>query len=240
MNWKRLSWKIVLLLLFGTVIFFWLIKAPMMSWYLTRKIGVPVSMDSISIWPSQSTIRDFKLKNPPGFKRRDALQAKKTTIDYRFSQLFGNPSEIDQIEIDDIYLSIILTSPMGATNNWTAIAAGMPSESKDPKENVHEVIIHRLILSNLNVEIQGGKLVKAPPSKHIDRLEFNEVSSKTGFPTKELIQAIFQGAGIQQYIKDAFDPSKVLQKWVPTLFGDRIDFLQISSTCSCASSLIEE
>jgi hypothetical protein len=220
MNWKRLSWKITLLLILGTVIFLWLIKAPMMSWYLTHKIGVPVSMDSISIWPSQSTILDFKIKNPPGFKLKDALKAKKTTIDYRFSQLFGNPSEIDQIEIDDIYLSIILTSPMGATNNWTAIAAGMPSE---PKDSAHEVIIHRLILSNLNVEIQGGKLVKAPPSKHIDRLEFNEISSKTGFPTKELIKAIFQGAGIQQYIKEAFDPGKVLQKWVPTLFGDKIE-----------------
>ncbi len=212
----------ILLLIFGGVIFVWLIKAPIMSWYLTNKMGVPVSMASVSIRPSQSKILDFKIKNPPGFKLRDALRAEKTTIDYRFRQLFGNPSEIDEIEIDDIYLSIILTSPMGGTNNWTVIAAGMPLEPEDQKGNggEHEVTVHRLILSNLNVEIQGGQFVKAPPSKHIDRLEFNEVSSKTGFPTKELINAIFQGAGIEQYIKDAFNPSKTLQKWVPTLFGD--------------------
>jgi hypothetical protein len=223
MNWKNLSWKILLLLIAGVVVFFWLIKAPIMSWYLTNKLGVPVSMDSVSIWPSQSKILDFKIKNPHGFKLRDALKAKKTTIDYRFHQLFGNPSEIDQIEIDDIYLSIILTSPLGSDNNWTAIAAGMPLEKEKSAGDEHEVIIHRLILSNLNVEIQGGKLVKAPPSKHIDRLEFKEVSSKTGFPTKKLIQAIFQGAGIDQYIKDAFDPGKALQKWAPSLFGEKLE-----------------
>jgi len=216
MSWKSISWKVLLLLILGAIVFFWLVKAPIMSWYLTKKMGVPVSISSISIWPSQTKIHDFKIRNPRGFKLKDALRAKTTTIDYRLDKLRGNPSEIDQILIDDIYLSIILTSPLGKDNNWSAIAAGMPPD--DTKID-HEVIIHRLILSNLNVEIQGGKLIKAPSSKHIDRMEFKEVSSKTGFPTKELIKEIFQGAGIDQYIKDALDPTKTLQKVIPGLFG---------------------
>lgn len=220
MKWKSVTWKVLLLLIVGAVIFFWLIKAPIMSWYLTKKLGVPVSMSSVSIRPSQTKIHDFKIKNPRGFKLRDALTAKKTTIDYRFKALTSNPSEIDEILIDDIYLSIILTSPLGKDNNWSAIAAGMP---KEDKKMDREVIVHRLILSNINVEIQGGKLLKAPSSKHIDRMEFQEVSSKTGFPTKELIREIFQGAGIDQYIKDALDPVKTLQKFVPGLFGENAE-----------------
>jgi len=217
MSWKSISWKVIVLLIIGAVIFLWLIKAPIMSSYLTKKLGVPVSIGSIAIRPSQTKILDFKIKNPRGFKLRDALRAKETTIDYRFSKLRNNPSEIDQIVIDDIYLSIILTSPLGKDNNWSAIAAGMP---KEEKKSDHEVIIHRLILTNLNVQIQGGKLIKAPSSKHIDRMEFREVSSQKGFPTKELIKEIFQGAGIDQYIKDALDPVKTLQKFVPGLFGE--------------------
>jgi hypothetical protein len=111
---------------------------------------------------------------------------------------------------------------LGEDNNWTAIAAGMPKEKQKGSGSGHEVIIHRLILSNLNVEIQGGQLIKAPSSKHIDRMEFREISSKTGFPTKELINKIFEGAGLQQYIKDMFDPGKIFQKWVPKgLFGEQ-------------------
>ena len=223
MNWKSLSWKIILLLIAGAIIFVWLIKAPIMSWYLTNKMGVPVSMSYVSIRPSQSKILDFKIKNPHGFKLREALKAGKTTVDYRFRQLFGNPTEIDEILVEDIYLSIILTSPLGGTNNWTAIATGMPSDDDKKSGPEHEVLVHRLILSNLNVVIEGGKWIKAPPKKHIDRLEFHEVDSKTGFPTKELIKAIFQGAGIEQYIKDAFNPSKAFEQWVPGLFGENLE-----------------
>jgi len=221
MNWKKLSWKILILIIIGFILFIWFIKTPIMSRYLTNKLGVPVAISSISIWPSQTKILDFEIKNPRGFKLKDALKAKTTTINYRMHQLFGNPSEIDEIEIDDIYLSIILTSPMGNDNNWTAIAAGMPQEEQKGTGSDHEVIVHRLILSNLYVEIQGGQFIRAPSSKRIDRMEFREISSKTGFPTKELINEIFKGAGIQQYIKDLFNPGKVFQQWSPRgLFGD--------------------
>jgi len=222
MNWKHLSWKIALLLVVGAVVFFWLIKAPIMSWYLTNKMGVPVSMSSISIRPSETKIHNFKIKNPPGFKIKDALTAEKTIIDYRAHQLFGNPSEIDLIEIDDINLSIILTSPTGDTNNWTAIGAGMPADESSASER--DVVVHRMVLNNLNVQIQGGaKVLKLPPTKHIDRLEFGEFSSKTGFPTKQLIKAIFQGAGIDQYIKQIFTPEKLLN---PTNFFSESEELQ--------------
>jgi hypothetical protein len=211
MNLKHLTWQLPLLILIGAVVFLWLVKAPIMSWYLTQKIGVPVSMSSISIRPTQTMIADFRIKNPHGFAIKNALTAQNTTIDYRTKQLFGDLSEIDLIQIDDISLSIILTSPTGDTNNWTAIGAGMPADDEKSNAPERDVVVHRLVLNNLNVQIQGGaKLLKLPPTKHIDQLVFNEVSSKKGFPTKELIKAIFQGAGIDQYIKQLFSPEKLL------------------------------
>ncbi len=217
-----MSWKIVILCIVVVILGLWLMKAPILSRYLTEKIGVPVSIDSVSMRPSRTEIHDFKIKNPHGFSPKEALKAKRTSIDYQFGHLFGAITEIDQIEIDDIFLSIILKNLSGSENNWTAIVEGMPPENSHQRE----VIIHRLILSNLNVEIRGSKLLKLPPSKHIDRLEFKEVSSKTGFPTKELIKEIFQGAGIDQYIKDLLSPGKLLNPGL--IFGENKKSLEMS------------
>jgi hypothetical protein len=50
--------------------------------------------------------------------------------------------------------------------------------------------------------------------KKIDRLEFNEINSREGFPTKQLINAIFQGAGLQDYIKNMLNPENVIKKFL--------------------------
>lgn len=220
MNWKSLSWKIVVLMSVAFIIFIWLIKAPIMSWYLTDMIKVPVSMKSISMWPSQTIIRQFRVSNPRGFKNKSALEAKNTTIDYRFKQLMSNPTEIDLIKIDGIFLSIDCTNPLCSSNNWTAIGDRMAmKEKKAEKKKGRKVVLHKLILSDLTVEIRGLGINQPPQIKKIARLEFNEINSDKGFPTKKLIQAIFQGAGFDQFIKDTFNPENIIKPLLPNLFG---------------------
>lgn len=204
--WKY-GWKIIVLLILGALVFLWLIKAPIMSSYLSDKMRVPVSIGKISMWPSQTTMKDFRIKNPHGFKTKTAFEVTKTLVQYQFSQLFGNPSVIDLIELDDIYLSVEFSNPLGTQNNWTAIGANMVK--KERKTN-QQVLIHKLVLNNLTVDIRGLGLVGAPQTKRIARLEFNEINSQDGFPTQELIKAIFGGAGIQQYIQNLLNPQNLL------------------------------
>jgi hypothetical protein len=205
-----LKWgfSLIGLIILGSIVFLWLVKAPIMSSYLTQKMHVPVSLGSISMWPSETMIRDFQIRNPRGFKTKSAFKAEETHIQYRFKQLFGNPSEIDLINIDNVYLSIEFSNPLGTKNNWTAIGSKIP-ENPNRKQ---EVLIHKLVLTNVMVEIRGLGLTGAPQTKMISRMEFNEIDSQEGFPTKELIQQIFGGAGLQQYIKELFSPQKVLDK----------------------------
>jgi len=98
----------------------------------------------------------------------------------------------------------------------------MPQD--DSSKSDHEVIVRKLILSDLHVEIRGAEsnpFIKVPPRKYIKRLEFRNVSSKKGFPTKELIRAIFQGAGIEQYIKEIFSPENIIRQLRRSgLFGE--------------------
>lgn len=218
MSWKSLSWKVLILIVIGFAIFLWLIKASILSWYLTDKLKVPVSVGSISIWPSETTMHQFRIVNPRGFKMKSAFEAETTKVEYRFPALRATPEEIDLITIDDIYLGIECSNPLCSKNNWTAIGEGMVK--KEAHQKKRQMVIHRLVLNNLMVEVRGLGIGKPPFRKQIDRLEFKEINSERGFPTDKLIRAIFEGAGIQDYIKDLLNPQNAIRQLIPGIFGE--------------------
>ncbi len=219
---RKYGWKILVLLIIAAVAFLWLIKAPVMSMYLSDKMKVPVAVGNISMWPSQTTIRDFKISNPHGFKIKAAFKADHTEVDYKFKRLVGEVSEIDKILVNGVYMSIECSNPTCSSNNWTAIGSKMPKEDK----RVHEVLIHDLVLTNITVEIRGLGLLGKPETKYFDRMEFKEVDSRTGFPTQELITKIFGNAGLMQYIQGIFNaPQDAIDKFLNPLksFGTEND-----------------
>ncbi len=199
----------VVLSLVAIVVFVWLIKAPLVAHYLTGKMKVPVSLSSLNLGASKTVIENFRINNPRGFHSKAAFQAKEIEVDYRTKALLHNPSEIDLIDVRDIFLSIELRNLKGTDNNWTAIAANIPKE-----QSSRHLIIHKLVLTNMTVDIRGLGLTGKNQVKKIDRLEFHEIDSREGFPTKQLIQAIFQGAGIQDYLQDILqgNPQNVIKK----------------------------
>jgi uncharacterized protein involved in outer membrane biogenesis len=211
----RHGWKLVVLIIVAAVLFLWLIKAPIMSSYLTKKMGVQVTVRTISMWPSETTIRHFRIANPYGFQSRTAFDVERTKINYRWGALRSQPSEIDLITLDNVTLNIeILGSP--SNNNWSAIGAQMP-ENKGAKK---EVIIHKLILRNLTVNTSGAgaKKLGIAGTQHFDQMEFDEIDSRNGFPTKELIRRIFQGAGLRQYIENLLNPTEQIKKAIQKPF----------------------
>lgn len=213
---KGKFWIVLLLAIFAGIIFVWLIKAPLIATYLTGKMKVPVTIRSLSLSPSRMMIEGFQINNPRGFKNTAAFKADDIEVDYQLSSLFRNPSVVDLIDVRNIFLSIELLNLSGSQNNWTAIASKIPKDDETPHDRA--LLIHKLVLTNMTVEIRGLGLNGQTQVKRIDRLEFNEIDSRSGFPTKELIQAIFQGAGLQDYIKEILNPENLLkqfQRFVP-------------------------
>jgi hypothetical protein len=205
------SWRIFLLILVAFVAFIWLVKTPLTAFYLTKKMGVNVSIGSINLGSSKTNMKDFSINNPRGFKSKKALQVQDTKITYGLKNLFHDPAEIDLIELNNVFLNIELSNLTGSVNNWTAIGdSALESDTKGK-----EVIIHKLAIRNMTVDIKGLGLTKSSQTKVIPYMEFLEINSKHGFPTKELIRQIFGGAGLQQYIQDLLSPQKVLQKLLP-------------------------
>lgn len=205
----RRGWALAGLILIGMVVFIWLIKAPIMSAYLTQKMGVPVTVRRISMWPSETSIFHFRIGNPYGFRSRTAFDAERTNVNYRWSALTNDPSEIDSIVLDDVTLNIEIRNGSPSTdNNWAAIGAQMPKMQKG-----REVLIHKLVLRNMTVNTSGPGAEKlgVAGTQHFDQMEFEEINSRYGFPTKELISRIFEGAGLRQYIENLLNPTQQIE-----------------------------
>lgn len=217
--WKH-GWKLVLLIIISALIFLWLVKAPVMSTYLSNRMGVPVTMRTISMWPSWTRIRYFKIKNPHGYHPRTALEVKKIDLDYTFGQLTGHPSVIDRITLDNVTLNIEIRNRTGSDNNWSAIGAQAP-EVKSSRE----VIVQKLVMKNITVNVTGAgaKALGIAGTKHFDRMEFDNINSKEGFPTKQLVAQIFEGIGFRKFIENFLNPAERIKKSLDTfsIFGKK-------------------
>lgn len=198
-------WSLIVYILIGAAAFIWLVKVPMLSYYLSQKIRVPVSIEWISIWPKETTITHFKIENPGEFSSRLAFDANKTKISYLFKNLFSNPLIIDELRLDTIYLGVEFLNPGERENNWTVIASQMPKQTSERSFIINKVVFTNFTVELLNVDAMGKTI-----TRQVDRLELDEISSQQGFPTEQLIQKVFGGLHLDDLIKDVFNPLDVI------------------------------
>lgn len=204
---KKLGWFSVPILIVASLVILWLMKPIFLSSFLTSRLGVQVVVGSIDLGKIKTTIGNFRIENPIGYKSKDAFKADKTNLTYQWKKLFGKVCEIDQIEIDQIFLSVEFDGPTTKRNNWTAILSKLPKRTHKEKQ----LIIHRLILTNLTIEIRGLGL-SGTQTQTVDSIELDEINSENGFPTAELVRQIFGGAGIEEYLQDLINPANTIRK----------------------------
>src|SRR5689334_5655852 len=115
---KKYGWKIVGLFILAGLLFFWLIRAPVLSIYLSDKMGIDLSVRWVGLFPHHSKIHGLKIENPRGFKK-SAFEAKEVVCRYHMGDLFAETTVFDLIEIDHSVLMIDFSSPYHIENNWT-------------------------------------------------------------------------------------------------------------------------
>jgi hypothetical protein len=207
------GWKIIALAVVAGLLFAWLIKAPIMSSYLSSHLKMDVSVGRISVGTGQMKIGNFSISNPKGYKTPTAFKAASIDALYQWKQVRGNPSVIDQILIDGIFLDIEFSNSLSTQNNWSELIRQMPKK----KNGSREVIIKRLILNNMTVQIRNQGLLDSSKTQTFNQMEFTDISSKEGFPTHELIAKIFSNAGLMDTIKDVVPggPGGIIKKLIP-------------------------
>lgn len=205
--------KVVIFILFVLVVVLalWTMKASIMSTYLSKILKTPVSIGSIDFSKSQITIKDLKIKNPSGFKEFTAYSCKEVIISFDLKKIKNDPSIIDRIDMNDNYLYIDCQNALCTDNNWTKIMKNI--SDRELKGQEREVVISSLTMNDLKVNIQGVGLIPGSKDVNIDHIEFTNVSSKEGFPTEQLIIAIFQEAKLFDYIKGIIEGNKIFDKY---------------------------
>jgi len=214
---RKWGWKTIALSIAIIAASLWLLEAPFVSSYLSRTLGMRVSVATVFIGPSEIKMKKFKISNPYKYRERYALKAKSILSSYQWKNLTSNPRIIDQIEIDQIKLAIEFSNALGTQNNWADLISKIPKK----KEHAKEVIVSKLILTNVTVNVVGMGFLAKGETRTIDRMEFANVSSKEGFPTNELISQIFGRANLMQYIKDVIPggPGGIIK--MLKIFGNR-------------------
>lgn len=210
--WKKIVIVIVVILI-AVGLYFWVIKPQIVSAYLSKKLGVSVSMIGVKLRPSYLLITNFRIANPRGSIKNTAFTAKSIEADYQWKQLWGNPCVIDTITINDAYLEVELYDASRTQHNWTRITEKIDTK----KSKGREVIIKALYINNLNAEVlglqgQAREVLGENVSRHVDQVVLYDINSKEGFPTEELIEQIFGNVGLGDYIKGLINPARILPK----------------------------
>ena len=216
---KFKGWFIALFIIILIIIVLWVIKTPIAASYLSAKLKTDVSISNIGFSSNRIMLNNFSIKNPKKMKSKYAFIAKKIEINYSFSKFFSSPSIVDSILVKDINLNIECENPLCTKNNWTSLVVKVNDEEQK-KRSKNELIIKKLVMSNMDVQIAGlGFPVTKTKKTNIAHIEFNNVSSKKGFPTQQLIAAIFRSAGLKDYLKGFLDTKGMIENIIQTFKG---------------------
>lgn len=223
--WKRHTFIGILIIIILAIVVVWVLKAPILSSYLSSKLKVPISISSMDVSKSRMKIRNFSIKNPWGYNSKYAFYTQSIDAKYDWLKLMDSPSQIELIQINHAYLNIDCSNMLCTKNNWSKIVDKM--QKKKTKTSDKEVIVRRLELNDLTVTIHGmGLDSNSSTTSHFNSFVFTDVSSKTGFPTDELIYEIFKSAGIKKYIEDILKLQKHVQKMIQPFFSENKKILR--------------
>jgi len=168
---------------------------------LSKKLGVPVSIESMDIAPSRIDVNQLEIGNARGYSLPKAFSSKEIEFKAPLTEYFRDSITVDEIEVDDIYLGLEFDTITGAEGNWTKILRTYQKNAtvQDSGKNT-KILIKKLILNNIQTDLLfkagDGKIQRLPK---IDQIVLTNISTEGGFPTDQLMSTI-----LGQMIKEVF------------------------------------
>lgn len=178
-----------IILLLGGSYLIYLNISTIASNILTRKLDVTTTIKKIDLKPKQITLEDFEIKNPKGSSLHKAMSSQEIQIKTSFSQLIADPIIIDEIALNNVYVSLIISSDQKSACNWNILLKNMNRDKPKWYSIQRTSLIKHLILKNITIEVQlyGKQPQTLSP---IDKLEFYNIDVEKGIPTKEISNII--------------------------------------------------
>ena len=188
---------------------------------ISHTTQTPVMINNITFHSKAFTIQDLIISNPKEAYIPTAFKAEVVEIDASYKQYLKNLIIIDKIEMNNVYINIEFYTEDKIEGNWQDLIENMEVAHQPPSKGKRQALIKKLVLNNVQVTLilSDGKIRRLSP---ITQLEFDDITSEQGIPTKEIseiiarkmIYTIFRDEGLNLVIKI---PIKVIKKILPFL-----------------------
>lgn len=194
-----------------------------LSYSLSKRAKVEVTINNIDLGYDSIEVEGIQVGNPKGSKLPQALKVKNVSAVAPIKNYFHDEIVIDSITLNDIYFGLEFYKKNSSNGNWTYIINNLTesnkkeSASQKKKGKEKQVLIKKLILTNLEIEMYThGKDSQVKKLNTIKRLEFTNVTSSGGIPTAQIMNVIIQQAlreifskeGIQNMLNDILNPNQ--------------------------------
>lgn len=239
---STLAGLIVVLILAGAVIgfVFWSRVPDILANNLSSKLKVSVQIDDMSLGWGKIDIKKVEVGNTPKSILSKAFSCNLIRVLAPFTHYLDKHIVIDEINLNDVYIGLEFDTAKGATGNWTEIMGNLQNAGSSGRKKKkgrqetpaastgHTVLIHKLILTNINVDIvyrkDGGKVKHLPT---IDRIELNEVSSEGGLPMDQImnsvlgqmLRSVFEKENLKNMMQDLLPNQNNLQQYISPFKG---------------------
>lgn len=156
---------------------------------ISHTTQTPVSINTIDFHHDSFVIQNLMIANPQKAYIPTAFRAEEVKVDAPFREYFKKSIVIDKIEMNHVYLNIEFFTEDKEQGNWQELIHNMAVSHHTPTVNQRETVIKKLILNDIEVNLilSDGKIHRLSPIEH---LEFDNVTSEKGIPTKEISEII--------------------------------------------------
>lgn len=131
---KKIIGIIILIIVIIVILLFvaWGNKTWIADRYLSRTLGVPVSIQTLDVSKDHVSIVKLHVGNPKLSKTKTAFQSDEIAIDSTWQEFRGDPLTINGITDQNIFLGLEYYNASGSENTWAVI---MGSGKKDKKKS---------------------------------------------------------------------------------------------------------
>ncbi len=203
---KKIICFLGIILIVGFVAFighFYYHRANILANYLSEKLGVHTTIESIDLGWSSFTINKLVVHNPKGYSLDKALETGKITFQAPLINYFKKDIDINLITFENTWAGIEFSDSNNSQGNWTQIIQNVDSNASSTsafEETMHKtsfrynrtVMIKLLGLYNTNVDLKLNGEQKPRKLNTIDKMEFTDVGTEKGLPIEEITEIVIK------------------------------------------------
>jgi hypothetical protein len=189
----RLFLALVVLILVGLFVIYGYLPDLLAS-KIQKSAQVKTSVGKVELSMSEIEINDLVMQNVPNSILPKALDVQEIAIKGPITDFFKKKVQLEEILIDNLYLSLEFNSKSDNRGNWTTIINNLNQTKDDPKQTNYVVSVNKVLLKNIKIDLVYKDNPKNIQKIDIKEIELNNLSTDGDFPVNQLTKVIMQQA----------------------------------------------